>query len=145
MKEGFMKMLMLGLVAIGISLSAAESFANGGFGADNLFDSGIASPNLIARQACPALNVQRGDRLVIFAQESSFEISDVTQRTRPISLSVPQQARYVFQGQSPNRNSNEIIAPGVRVLMSTTTDDIQVSTYTGSCKLTRCLAFGSCM
>jgi hypothetical protein len=119
-----------------------------GFGSDLIFDNGIATPELIAQAACPDYGLAAGDRLTLVADEDVFLI-DRSDNTPVIFIGVPSQGDYVWEGESPDRTTNEIDAPALdlRATMDDGTADVTVEKLSApgqGCLLTRCPAFGPC-
>jgi hypothetical protein len=119
-----------------------------GFGVDLIFDNLIATPQLIAEAACPDFGLAAGDRLDIVAEEDRFLI-ERSDNTPVINIAVPSQGDYVWQGQSPDRTTDEIDSPAldIRATMDDGTGDITVGKLSVSgqgCLLARCPAFGPC-
>lgn len=119
-----------------------------GFGADLIFDSAITTPWVVARSACSGLGIAAGDRLMIVAQEDWFLIERADE-TAAVQILVPAQGDYVWQGQSPNRVTNEVVSSSLHldITLDTDTADVtvtQVGAASARCVLSRCPAYGTC-
>lgn len=139
-----MKATILALALVLSSFARAD-----GFGTDLIFGNLIASPDFIARTACPDFRISAGESLQVFAQEDSFVVEG-SDGSFPVSIQVPSQGSYIFKGQSPDRTANEIVSKAldVRASMNPRTTDVTFerlsSTEQQPCALTRCQAFGVC-
>jgi hypothetical protein len=133
------------------AMTLLTSYANAegnGFGTDQLFNNLTASPNLIAHQACPDFNISAGESLQVTAEENAFFITGAD-GSQPVVIQVPGDGNYVFEGQSPNRYSDEIVskAQDVKASMNPDTTDITVvklESHSTPCTLTRCPFYGPC-
>ena len=119
-----------------------------GFGTDLIFDNLLATPNLIARTACPDFHIAAGDFLQIFAEEDGLEI-DSADGTDVFGVPVPADGYYVWEGQSPNRITNELVSNQLQVdaTMDPDTADvtiIRLEPGSTGCVLARCASFGPC-
>ncbi len=131
-----------------MAVSFAGSAKAAGFGTDNLFDNLTASPKLIAREACPDFRITAGEMLKVNAQEEFFSIEDIDGDFL-ISIQVPSEGNYVFEGQGPSRTANQIKSQvkGVQASMNPETADITIvklGSADPACVLTRCPGFGAC-
>lgn len=128
--------------------TAFTSTLGNGFGVDNIFDEGIASPNVIAPQACPEFGISTGEKLQIFAEEDSFVIENEN-GYRPVSIQVPSEGTYVFEGSGTNRIANEIISQhlGIKATMSSDGTLFKIEKLNSqepACVLQRCPGYGAC-
>ena len=121
-----------------------------GFGIDMIFNNLIAGPNVIARTACPDFNFAAGERLEFFAQSRSLTVYRINGTIPAIKIRVPSQGNYIWEGQSPNRSTSEIVSNVLHLhaFMNTQTSAVSIeklgATARPPCVLARCPAFGLC-
>jgi hypothetical protein len=155
-KDAVMKLnaLFVSIVVLGaVGCGAPEPTNSGtdqnalGFGIDNIFESTITTPIVIADANCPDFTLAAGDILSVDAQESSFSIQRAD-GSNAVRIQIPSQGQYVWEGTRPNRTANVVISQQLQVeaSMDVATASITLENLSdqSTCLLRRCPAFGTC-
>lgn len=146
-----MKIKIIPIVAMA-TLFVGQNLMALGFGVDNLFDSVTQSNVLLAESNCPQLNIDSGSQLVLIAHAEEFRIVTFDSNKQiKLNIAIPSEGNYVYQGESPNRSSHELVSPilSAKVTNLNSKSGILIESHTSqgsqSCFFTRCANFGPCI